>query len=135
MKTFAIICCYLVAMGVAVGAPDRNNGQSPETRFKVRYHRWVAAVYDRPGTLLFSDSSAYIDFPEFDAIVELGSPALPAIVRQMEAKTDMSLFLAAAIIKITGWAANDFQSRSLQELNALLIKRLRSEKLVPEPKK
>lgn len=130
-----VISCILFIAAVSVAAPDRNSGQSPETRFKVRYHRWVAAIYDRPGTLLYSDSSAYIDFPEFDAIVELGKPSLPAIASEIEANTDMSLFLGAAIMKITGWTANDFEYRSLQDLNAALIKRLRTEKLIPEPRK
>ena len=94
----------------------------------------MAAIYDRPGTLLCSDSGAYIDFPEFDEIVSLGKPALPSIAREIEANSDMALFLGAAIIKITGWKSDEFKSGSLQDLNAALIKRLRIEKLIPERK-
>jgi hypothetical protein len=130
-RSCLVSLCWLLLTVASVAEPFRNSGQSPETRFKARYHRWVAAIYDRPGTLLLSDSSAFIDFPEFDAIVELGKPALPAIAKEIEANGDMALFLGSAIIKITGWTANDFDFRSLQDLNTALIKRLRSEKLIP----
>ena len=132
---YLVFLCLALWTATSVAAPDRNRGQSPETRFKVRYHRWVAALYDRPGTLLISDSSAYIDFPEFDAIVELGKPALPSIAKEIEAKSDMALYLYAAILKITGWTANDFNSGSVEDLNAALIQRLRSEKLIPNAAK
>jgi hypothetical protein len=131
MKTSFYISLLLVLSLRVSAAPDRDAGKSPETEFKARYHRWVATVYDHPGTLLSSDGSSIIDFPEYDAIVALGKPALPAIAREIEANGDMALFLGEAIIRITGWSRIDFRASSGQDFNRLLIERLRAEKLIP----
>ncbi len=133
MKTSVCICLlFLVSLG-APAAPDRNDGKSPQTEFKARYHRWVAAIYDHPRTMLSSSSGPYIDFPEYDAIVALGKPGLPALADEIEANGDMALFLGEAIIRITGWNPADFYTPGLglQDSNRLLLKRLRAEKLIP----
>ena len=131
MKTLICVGLLLVGTFRAGAAPDRNSGLSPETKFKARYHRWVAAIYDRPGTLMCSAAGCYTDFPEYDAIIELGKPALPAMVRAIEANDEMAMFLGEAILKITGWKYSDFSSASCQDLNGALIERLRVEGLVP----
>ena len=135
MKTFACTVLWIVTSLRASAAPDWNSNASPETRFMARYHRWVAAIYDRPGTLLSSNGRDYTNFPEFDEIVALGKPALPFIACEIEAHADMTIFLGEAIVRITGWNRADFSAAMLanpsQDPNCLLIERLRAEKLIP----
>jgi hypothetical protein len=132
MKISVYLILLLLFSSRIFAAPDPQAGRSPETEFKVCYHRWVAAIYDRPGTLVSSSIGSYIDFPEYDKSVELGKPALPAIAHEIEANGDMAMFLGEAVIKITGWKHTDFKAEAaLQDRNRLLIERLRAEKLIP----
>lgn len=135
MKTKICTFIILIFALIAHGAPAPKAGKNIHTKFKARYHRWVAAIYEHPGTLLMSSSGAYTGFPEFTEIVKLGPPALPEIAREIEGNTDQSLFLGEAILKITGWKWTDFNETSLQDLNTKLLKRLREQQMIPERQK
>ena len=70
-----------------------------DDEFGVRYRAWRQAV-DASASLSSGDA-AYVDRPEFDAIVALGPAAVPRILETME--TDPGAhFLVHALPRITG---------------------------------
>jgi hypothetical protein len=122
-------------LGVAVSSnatADHATAVTAQTLFKVRYHRWVAAIYDKPEILLSNATVSYTSRPEFAQIVGLGRPALPSIAEEIEQGSDMSLFLGYAIIQITGWNVPPTVMDSPRDLNAILLRRLRVERIIPE---
>ena len=133
-SVFCVLCCLVLPL-IVHAQPSETANETPETRFKAKYHRWVAALYEHPGTLLLSDSRAYTSFPEFAEIVKLGTPALPAIAREIQNQSDMALFLGEAILQITLWDRSDFPAGSLQQQNEELLKRLREKQIIPEKRR
>ncbi len=127
MRSLAIFYCLSFLAQAQIDSNDRDNY---EARFKARYYSWLAAIYNKPEALLSSDSRTFTDFPEFKEIVKLGEPALPVIAREIERKSDMSVFLGEAILQITKWKRSDFNTNSLQELNKMLLQRLREKRII-----
>jgi hypothetical protein len=78
------------AHALASGVPP-----SLRSSFEERLAAWKA-TWGRPGLRLRSDTRAFTQGPEFDALVDLGREALPLVVEQL-AHTRDGFFLLAAL--------------------------------------
>ena len=132
MKAIIVLLVLLLGASETRAVADSEPEDTCDFRFKARYHRWVAAIYDHPKIMLMSDSRAYTNLPEFTEMVKLGPCALPAIAREIQNQGDQALFLGEAILQITNWDRADFEVWSLQELNERLLNRLREQRLIPD---
>jgi hypothetical protein len=70
-----------------------------ERQFNARYKAWEKYI-SYPSIEILSTSTSRTDNPFFDAIVELGPPALPFIVAKIE-KDSPPRWLSAAVTRIT----------------------------------
>ena len=72
-----------------------------EDDFCQRYEAWKKYVHDEAACELASSDKPFVENPPFRAIVALGPPAIPAIVRHLF-RDDLSHFLVHALRELTG---------------------------------
>jgi hypothetical protein len=65
--------------------------------FEERYARWKRAVQ---AASLSSDDAAYVDTPEFRALIDLGPEAVPLMVAKMESGDPAAHFLVHALPRL-----------------------------------
>ena len=79
--------------------------------FEDRYRQWKAFIAGDDAISLSSSDAPYVSNPQFEAIVELGEPAIPFILEKIRTDDDAH-FLVHAIERITG---KRFTPRELEE--------------------
>lgn len=71
---------------------------------------------------------SYTGLPAFRSIVALGRPALPYLREQLERDQEGDFMLAYAAAEICGWKRTDFDARTEQDFQEMVLVRLRMEK-------
>lgn len=103
--------------------------QFSNSKFKAAYEDWCKAI-QKPEILFSSRNESYQNIREYQALINIGEPALDDLERIMKQKKDMSHMLFLAVIKIKKWNLSDFEKPGIsnQEITEQVLERLKKEK-------
>ena len=90
--------------------------------FENKYAKWAQRIAEMPP---YSKSTAYTKLPEYREIVQLGSKALPCIVKKSMSEQGLDFLLCDAIIEISGWAKDEFPITDLGSRCEAVIEKFR----------
>jgi hypothetical protein len=97
--------------------------------FKLAYTNWCNAI-EKPEIAIQSSNAPYQDIPEYQAIIDIGEPALDDLEMIMKRKIGMYHMLYLTVIKIKKWDRSDFEKGAFsnQKKTENVLQRLNEEK-------
>ena len=102
--------------------------QFSNNEFKLAYTNWFKAI-EKPEIAIYSSNSKYQNIPEYQAIIDIGEPALDDLEMVMKQKKGMYHMLYLAVIKIKKWDQSDFKGiLGNQAITEKVLQRLNEEK-------
>lgn len=84
--------------------------------------KWRSAVKKMPP---YSKSTAFIQIPEYRAIVDLGSKCIPFLLDILIKNKEVDFFLTDAVIEILNWDPEDFPQTDLEKKRLAVIEKLK----------
>jgi len=104
-------------------APSAAASRAAATKFAHLYRVW----HKESNRIRFSsNTNDYVALPAYQAIVDLGVPALPALERKLVENRNSDFMLARAVVAICGWDRQAFAADSEQVFRDKVLRKLRS---------